>query len=149
MKNTILGVALYFAFAPWAASQGTPNGTNDPLQGLPAQMQELGRALNDMRDQLAVSRQESLQLRQELEIMRQQLDVIRNTPSTQAAGSPKSQGDQEPQRNDRISALTEEQQLLKVKGQCWMATEKNRTADVDKRIALVDKCVAEKMKARR
>jgi len=115
LKNTILGVALYFAFAPWATSQGTPNGTNDPLQGLLAQMHELGLALNDMRDQLAVSRQESLQLRQELEIMRQQLDVIRNTPGTQAAENPKSQGDPEPQRNDRLSALTEEQQLLNAK----------------------------------
>jgi hypothetical protein len=43
--------------------------------------------------------------------------------------------------------LTPEQQAYKFKGQCWMETEKQRTADVDKRIALVDKCVAAKMKA--
>lgn len=43
--------------------------------------------------------------------------------------------------------LTPEQQVYKFKGQCWMETEKQRTADVDKRIALVDKCVEAKMKA--
>ena len=43
--------------------------------------------------------------------------------------------------------LTPEQQVYKFKGQCWMDTEKQRTADIDKRIALVDKCVAAKMKA--
>ena len=43
--------------------------------------------------------------------------------------------------------MTPEQQVYKFKGQCWMETEKQRTTDVDKRIALVDKCVAAKMKA--
>jgi hypothetical protein len=43
--------------------------------------------------------------------------------------------------------LTPEQQVYKFKGQCWMDTEKQRTSDIDKRIALVDKCVAAKMKA--
>lgn len=43
--------------------------------------------------------------------------------------------------------LTPEQQVYRFKGQCWMDTEKQRTADIDKRIALVDKCVAAKMKA--
>jgi len=43
--------------------------------------------------------------------------------------------------------LTPEQQAYKFKGQCWMETEKQRTADIDKRIALVDKCVAAKLKA--
>ena len=43
--------------------------------------------------------------------------------------------------------LTPEQQVYKFKGQCWMETEKQRTSDIDKRIALVDKCVATKMKA--
>jgi hypothetical protein len=43
--------------------------------------------------------------------------------------------------------LTAEQQVYKFKGQCWMETEKQRMSDVDKRIALVDKCVDAKMKA--
>jgi hypothetical protein len=43
--------------------------------------------------------------------------------------------------------LTPEQQVYKFKGQCWMETEKQRSADIDKRIALVDKCVTAKMKA--
>jgi hypothetical protein len=43
--------------------------------------------------------------------------------------------------------LTPEQQVYKFKGQCWMETEKQRTSDIDKRIALVDKCVAAKVKA--
>jgi hypothetical protein len=43
--------------------------------------------------------------------------------------------------------LTPDQQVYKFKGQCWMETEKQRTSDVDKRIALVDKCVDGKMKA--
>lgn len=43
--------------------------------------------------------------------------------------------------------LTPEQQVYKFKGQCWMETEKQRNANIDKRIELVDKCLAAKMKA--
>jgi hypothetical protein len=68
----------------------------------------------------------------------------RARPQAGYRGSSQVAAPAEPSDEPELSA---DQQVYKFKGQCWMETEKQRSADVDKRIALVDKCVDGKMKA--
>jgi hypothetical protein len=68
VRNAISGLALYLAFAGFAAAQD-----QDSVQELKAQIQQL--------------RQESLEMRQQLEMMRQELNAIRNPQSVPAPAS--------------------------------------------------------------
>src|SRR5215471_15494926 len=91
-----------------AAGQGAPppadvNATL--VQALIKQMEELRAAFDNMRADLEASRRESVELRRELGAVRQQLEIVRGGTNVSA----------EPQIDDRISALTEDQELLKGK----------------------------------
>jgi hypothetical protein len=85
VRNAILGLALYLAYAGIATAQN-----QDSIQDLRAEIQQL--------------RRESLEMRQQLEAMRQELNALRN-PQSSAAASP----------NSNVVNIAEEQELLKAK----------------------------------
>jgi hypothetical protein len=87
VRNAILGLALYLAYAGFATAQN-----QDSIQDLRAQIQQL--------------RQESVEMRQQLETMRQELNALRNPQSSAAAS---------PAPGSNVVNVAEEQELLKAK----------------------------------